>query len=189
MISKRLGFKPVYENFQDNPYLKKFYENPIKYAFRVEQYFLNERFNQIKSVVQKSTTKSDYVADYGFFRSLVFASATLAPSEFDKFKKEYNDLAAQLITPDIVIYLRCPVRLLLRNIKKRGREFENTITIDYLRLIEEKYRQYMHEQHKFPVIQLDINTTSIMEDPVFFEKIVEILKQKSTFYGYNTIKL
>ena len=132
------------EKFLDNPFLPLFYENPERYAFSTETAFLAERYRQMHEEMEALDWKNcGLVADYTFYKSLIFASRTLAPQEAALFKDLFGIINRQLPQPQLLVYLSSPPGRLMRNIQSRGRDFEQNITSEYLVGVEESYVQFL----------------------------------------------
>src|SRR5215218_2311502 len=147
LLSKRYNARLILEEFADNPFLPKFYENPAQYAFPLELFFMAERYKQQKEFLQqKDMFQSLTVSDYLFTKCLLFAKVTLPEDEFGLYQRLFEIIHQQLVQPDILIYLHSPVNKLQQNIKKRARSYEQNIPDTYLFNIQETYTQYL-KQH------------------------------------------
>ena len=121
MLSKHYNARLVLEEFADNPFLSKFYENPQQYAFPVELFFMAERYKQLKELIQqKDLFQSVTISDYLFTKCLLFSKVTLPEDEFRLYQRLFDIIHQQLVQPDILIYLHAPVSKLQSNIRKRN---------------------------------------------------------------------
>src|SRR4051812_5068949 len=128
MLSKRLNARLILEEFADNPFLPKFYENPAQYAFPLELFFMAERYKQLKDLLHTTDLfKSATISDYLFTKCLLFAKVNLPETEFHLYQKLFDIIHQQLIHPDLLIFLHAPVNRLQDNIKKRQRSYEQAI--------------------------------------------------------------
>ena len=119
MLSKHYNARLVLEEFADNPFLSKFYENPQQYAFPVELFFMAERYKQLKELIQqKDLFQSVTISDYLFTKCLLFSKVTLPEDEFRLYQRLFDIIHQQLVQPDILIYLHAPVSKLQSNIRK-----------------------------------------------------------------------
>ena len=144
LLSEKLNARLVLEEFADNPFLAKFYENPSQYAFSVELFFMAERFKQLKDLLgQQDLFQTTTVSDYLFTKCLLFAKVNLPNDEFRLFQRLFEMMQPQLIQPDLLIYLHAPVNKLQENIKKRNRSYEQNIKDDYLFEIQQTYTHYI----------------------------------------------
>lgn len=132
-IALDFNAKLVLERFADNPFLPKFYEDNARYAFPLEMSFLADRYQQISDDLSQFELFKDFiVSDYDVFKSLIFAKVTLLPEEFTLYRKLFHIMYKDMVKPDLYIYLYQNTERLLRNIKKRGRDYEQKIPGEYL---------------------------------------------------------
>ena len=132
LLAKKLNARLILEEFADNPFLPKFYQNPKQYAFPLELFFMAERFKQQKDrIYTNDIFQNITVADYLFTKCLLFAKVNLPDEEFRLYQKLFDIMQQQLVFPDILIYLHSPVQKLQQNIKKRNREYEQNIPDEY----------------------------------------------------------
>ena len=155
LLAKHFNARLILEEFADNPFLPKFYENPAQYAFPLELFFMAERYKQLKDMVHtKDLFQSVTVSDYLFTKCLLFAKVNLPEEEFRLYQKLFDIIHQQLAFPDILIYLHAPVQKLQANIKKRNRLYEQGIADEYLFNIQETYTSYI-KQHNIKTIFID----------------------------------
>src|SRR6187431_2026198 len=152
LLSKHFNARLILEEFADNPFLPKFYENQKQYAFPLELFFMAERYKQLKELLQtKDMFQAITVSDYLFTKCLLFAKVNLPPEEFKLYQKLFDIIHQQLLHPDILVYLHAPVKKLQQNIKKRQRDYEQSIPDAYLYNIQETYTSYI-KQHNLKTI-------------------------------------
>ena len=145
ILAKKLQAKLVLEEFAENPFLAVFYKNPKQYAFPLELSFMTERFTQLKELsFENDLFRGVTVTDYMFTKCLLFAKVNLPSEEYKLYQKLFDILRPQLPQPDILIYLHASAKKLQQNIKKRNREYEQSIPDQYLLKIEEMYVNYIH---------------------------------------------
>src|SRR5687767_6566069 len=133
LLSKHYNARLILEEFADNPFLPKFYENPAQYAFPLELFFMAERYKQQKELLQqKDMFHSVTISDYLFTKCLLFAKVTLPTDEFRLYQRLFEIINQQVMKPDILIYLHSPVTRLQANIRKRNRSYEQNIPDEYL---------------------------------------------------------
>ena len=155
LLSKKLNARLILEEFADNPFLPKFYDNPQQYAFPLELFFMAERYKQLKDMLHtKDMFQHVTVSDYLFTKCLLFAKVNLPEEEFRLYQKLFDIIHQQLVFPDILIYLHAPVNKLQQNIRKRNREYEQSIPDEYLFNIQETYTSYI-KQHNIKTIFID----------------------------------
>lgn len=173
MLSEEFDAKLILEQFAENPFLPKFYEDPGKYSFPLELSFLAERYGQLKKeLTNRDLFHQNTIADYYFMKSLIFAQNTLAQDEYNLYRNFFDIIYERLPKPDLFVYLHLPEELLIRNIKKRGRDYEQSIETDYLKKIREGYFTFFTQQNDFPVLIVD--TSSV--DFVAFEEHYQLLR-------------
>lgn len=184
MLAKDFNAPFLLENFEDNPYLKNFYEDPEKHAFSLELYFMAERFQQQKDLQSKINLFDNLIiSDYAFFKSMIFAGITLKKEdELRLFRMLYNIISNNIKAPDIILYLHKPIELLLENIKTRGREYEKKIPAEYLEQLNHAYLDFFKKQTQSKVIVLDSSKIDFVQSENDYEYIknlfsVEYIKQ------------
>ncbi len=157
-LSGELNAKLVLEQFADNPFLPKFYADQERYSFPLELSFLADRYNQIKKeVLQPELFTSMLISDYYFTKSAIFAQNTLQEDEYRLFRKLFNIVFESLPKPDLYVYLHLDVDNLMKNIRKRGRDYEQQMDPDYLTKIQGGYFDYFRQVTQFPVLIIDTN--------------------------------
>ena len=162
LLAKKLNARLILEEFADNPFLAKFYENPAQYAFPVELFFMAERYKQQKDLVnQQDLFQSITISDYLFTKCLLFAKVTLPDDEFRLYQRLFEIIHQQLIQPDLLIYLHSPVHKLQENIRKRNRPYEQNIPNDYLYNIQETYTHYI-KQHNIKTLFIDVSQADFL---------------------------
>ncbi len=177
LLSKHYNARLILEEFADNPFLPKFYENPAHYAFPLELFFMAERFKQQKEFLQqKDMFQSLTVSDYLFTKCLLFAKVTLPEDEFRLYQRLFEIINQQLIQPEILIYLHAPVSKLQNNIKKRNRSYEQNIPDDYLFNIQETYTHYI-KQHNIKTLFIDVTNADFLHNEKHLQVIYEALEK------------
>jgi deoxyguanosine kinase len=175
MLSKHFNARLILEQFADNPFLPKFYENPQQYAFPLELFFMAERFKQLKELIQqKDLFQSITISDYLFTKCLLFAKVNLPEDEFRLYQRLFDIILQQVIQPDIVIYLHAPVNKLQDNIRKRNRSYEQSIPDDYLFSIQETYTHYIR-QHNIRTIFVDVSNADFLGNEKHLQTIINAL--------------
>src|SRR5258705_12459794 len=162
LLSKHFNARLILEKFADNPFLPKFYEDPSKYAFPLELFFMAERFKQLKELLQQRDMFQNLtISDYLFTKCLLFAKVTLPDDEFRLYQRLFEIIHQQLIHPDILIYLHAPVSRLQANIKKRNRPYEQNIPDQYLFSLQETYTHYI-KQHNIKTLFIDTSNADFL---------------------------
>lgn len=177
-LAGHLGCSLVLEQFTDNPFLPPFYEQPERYAFPVELFFMTERHKQLlEHFAQPDLFRPYTVADYFFVKTLLFAKNNLSEEEFRLFQRLFGVLNATFPKPDLLLYLHRPVEVLLQQIQRRGRDIERNISPDYLEDIQNAYFDYLKTETQVPVVVLDLGDTDFQYHDGPFEQIVNLLRQ------------
>lgn len=175
LLSRHYNARLVLEQFADNPFLPKFYENPSQYAFPLELFFMAERYKQLKELVHtKDLFQQITISDYLFTKCLLFAKVNLPEEEFRLYQKLFEIIHQQIIQPDLLIYLHAPVNKLQSNIKKRKREYEQSISDEYLFNIQETYTHYI-KQHNIKTLFIDASNADFLSNEKQLKAIIEAL--------------
>jgi deoxyadenosine/deoxycytidine kinase len=170
----------VLEQFSDNPFLPKFYENPEKYGFQLELSFLAERFKQLKEMLNTKNMFSEItITDYLFIKCKLFARVNLAPDEYNLFTTLFDIIYPNLPLPQLLIYLHCPIEQLQKNIKTRARDYEQTIPDQYLQNLQDAYWQLM-KNINIPVLIIDTSKVDFVGKTEDLEFIKNLLNQDWT---------
>lgn len=178
LLSKHYHARLVLEEFADNPFLAKFYENPAQYAFPVELFFMAERFKQLKDLIQQKDLFNQLtISDYLFTKCLLFAKVTLPDDEFRLYQRLFDIIHQQLIQPDILIYLHAPVSKLQQNIKKRNRSYEQAIPDEYLFNLQETYTHYI-KQHNIKTLFIDASNADFLHNETQLQTIIDALNKE-----------
>jgi len=177
LLSKHYNSRLILEQFADNPFLPKFYEDPKQYAFPLELFFMAERFKQQKEFLsQNDLFQSVTVSDYLFTKCLLFAKVTLPEDEFRLYQRLFEIIHQQLLQPEILIYLHAPVSKLQLNIKKRNRSYEQNIPDDYLFNLQETYTHYI-KQHNVKTLFVDASNADFLGNEQHLQVIYDALEK------------
>jgi deoxyguanosine kinase len=188
LLSQHYNAKLMLEEFAENPFLTKFYENPKQYAFPLELFFLAERFKQQQDLIKNTDLfQSVTISDYLFTKCLLFAKVNLPEEEYRLYQKMFDVFQQQLVTPDVLIYLHAPVSKLQSNIKKRNRKFEQSIPDEYLYKLQETYTSYI-KQHNIKTIFVDASNGDFLYNEAHFKLITDAL-EKDLEEGQHFINL
>jgi deoxyadenosine/deoxycytidine kinase len=175
ILSKHFNARLILEEFAENPFLPKFYQNPDQYAFPLELFFMAERYKQLKELLHSNDLfQTVTVSDYLFTKCLLFAKVNLPDEEFRLYQKLFDIINPQIIQPDLLIYLHSPVAKLQENIKKRNRSFEQDIPNDYLYTLQETYTQYI-KQHNIKTLFIDASNADFIDNPKHLEIVLDAL--------------
>ncbi len=179
MIAEDYNGKLILEQFDDNPFLPKFYKEHDKYAFPLELSFLAERYQQLSNQLSSQDLfKSFTISDYLFNKSLIFAQKTLAEDLFGLYGKLFNIINASIPKPDLLVYLYLKVDRLKDNIRKRGRSYEQSIADEYLEAIQQGYFEFIKQQQNMRILILDTNEVDFVKHPEDYQKIMKHINQE-----------
>lgn len=189
LIAQEYNAKLILEEFEDNSFLPKFYNDPDKYAFPLEMSFLADRFQQLKNeVTPQDLFKSFTVADYFIDKSIIFSRKTLKDDEFLLYSKLFDIIISTLPKPDLIIYLYNTVDHVKRNIIKRGREYEQNIETSYLAKIQSGYFDYFKQMKKSTILIINTENLDFVNTKDDYLKIKSIIENEYSA-GINRIEL
>ena len=176
MIADDYNCQLVLEEFADNPFLPYFYENPERYAFTVELFFMTERHKQLQQTLSQGNLFSNLiVTDYIFLKTSLFAKNNLNTDEYRLFQRLFSVLNASFPKPDILVFLHRPVDVLLQNIKKRGRAYEQEISAEYLQQIQNTYFEYFKTENQIPILIIDVDKLDFAKNDQHYTMILEAI--------------
>jgi deoxyguanosine kinase len=189
-ISDQFNARLILERFAENPFLPKFYDDPEKYSFPLELSFLADRYKQLKEeLVEQDLFKSFTIADYYFMKSLVFAASTLTGDEYNLYRQIFYIIYGSLPKPDIYVYLHLRPDRLLQNIEKRGRNYEKSITGDYLQKIQDNYFSFFKQNPENKYLIIDINEIDFVENETHYTRMVDTIFHDEYPPGVNKVIL
>lgn len=189
-IASQYNASLILERFAENPFLPKFYKEPEKYSFQLELSFLASRFKQLNEELRPGDLFTTFrVADYYFMKSLVFASATLTGDEYNLYRQIFYIIYGSLPKPDIYVYLHLDIERLLQNIRKRGREYEQSITGEYLQKIQDSYFAFFRQNPDNRYLILDINDIDFVLNEEHYKKVIETIFSREYPCGSNKVIL
>ncbi|HBS87628.1 MAG: hypothetical protein A2W91_15300 [Bacteroidetes bacterium GWF2_38_335] len=182
--------KLVLERFADNPFLPKFYQDPARYSFPLELSFLAERYNQLKKeLASLDLFSSMIVSDYYFMKSLIFAANTLADDEYNLYRQLFDIVYSSLPRPDLFVYLHLGTEKLLENIKKRGRNYEQQITADYLEKIQNSYFSYFRQEPGMKILVINTENIDFVLHNKDYLKLTDAIFNRNWKAGINRLEL
>lgn len=177
-IAKDFDAKLILERFADNPFLPKFYEDQSRFAFPLEMSFLADRYQQfIDDTNQLDLFKKFMVSDYDIYKSLIFAKITLQDVEFSLYRKIFDFMYREVKKPDVYVFLYQNTDRLLDNIKKRGRDYEQEISFEYLDKINKGYLEYIKSQSTENSLIIDVTELDFVENENDYETVMNQIQQ------------
>ncbi|MBK5214939.1 MAG: deoxynucleoside kinase [Flavobacteriaceae bacterium] len=175
LLAKHYKWQAHYEDVEDNPYLDDFYNQMERWSFNLQIYFLNSRFRQIleirekgKNVIQDRTIYEDA----HIFAPNLHAMGLMTNRDFENYRSLFDLMESVTKGPDLLIYLRSSIPNLVGQIHKRGREYENSISIDYLSRLNERYEAWIHDYDKGNLIIFDVDNINFVDDPEHLGEVI-----------------
>ena len=175
MLAQRYGWTPRYESVADNPYLADFYADMERWAFNLQIYFLNRRF---KEVVEISKSDEFIIQDRTIFEdACIFApnlhdQGKMSDRDFDNYRDLFDLMMSLVKLPDLMIYIRASISTLVAQIQKRGRDYEQTMRLDYLQGLERRYEQWIAD-YRGPLLIIDGDTCKFGDNPEHFAQVTD----------------
>jgi len=181
MMSDEFNAKIVLERFADNPFLPKFYEDNERYAFPLEMSFLADRYQQLTDdLAQFDLFRNFIVSDYYIFKSLIFAQVTLQEDEYKLYRKMFDMMYKEITKPDLYVYLYQNTGRLLKNIKKRGRDYEQNIEADYLQKIHDGYINFIKTEPNLNILIIDVSDLDFVKNNEDYQFIINQIENHNT---------
>lgn len=176
MLEKDLDVQLVLEQFSDNPFLPFFYKDPKRYAFPVELFFMTERQKQLqKYLLNRDLFQHTVLADYHFIKTALFARKNMNTEEYRLFMRLFKIINSSFPKPDLIVYLHRSVDALLEHIQVRGREYEISITGEYLKTIQDSYFDYFRSEDAFPILIIDCEHIDFANNDSHYQDIKDLL--------------
>ncbi len=178
LLAEKLNGRLILERFAENPFLPKFYQDPNRWAFPLELSFLADRYKQLKEELLQPTLFDKFIiSDYYFMKSLIFSKETLSEDEYTLYQQLFDIIYQQIPRPNLFVYLHAPIEKLLKQIKLRGREYEQNISEEYLQKIHNNYIEFIDTQKDIPILILNTEHLDFVYNSNDFLSIFsEILK-------------
>lgn len=175
LLAKHFKWEPQYEDVIDNPYLEDFYNKMDRWSFNLQVYFLSSRFRQIldiresgKKIIQDRTIYEDS----HIFAPNLHAMGLMSTRDFDNYKSLFELMEEVTKAPDLLIYLRSTVPNLVAQIQKRGREYENSISIDYLTKLNDRYEEWIKNYDKGKLLIINVDNVNFVDNPEDLGEII-----------------
>ena len=165
VLANKLHAGTVFEEFEENPFLAKFYADRKKYAFHTQIYFLMSRYRKQREVAQIDLFNSRLITDYLFVKDRIFAEVNLSEDEFALYDKIYSILAVDVPRPDLVIYLQADPEMLYKRIRQRGRAYERDIEFEYIERLSEAYNTFFFHYNSSPMLIVNIKGFDFLANP------------------------
>ena len=184
-LGETLGARLVLEKFEENPFLKDFYRDPDRFAFQTQIFFLLARYRQQRDLFQTDLFHRFVITDYIFEKDKIFAYLNLQDDELKLYETLVGSMEHSIPVPDLVIYLQSSVQKLIHNIRKRGRDFESTITEDYVRDLNEAYNYFFFRYRTTPLLIVNAAETDFVNSDEHYEDLLrEIFRSNRAAVEY-----
>jgi deoxyadenosine/deoxycytidine kinase len=188
LLAKKYQARLILEQFEENPFLEKFYAQPERYAFQTELSFLASRYKQQETITAPELFSRVTIADYIFEKNRIFAGLTLTGDELALYDRIYRIMLEQAAKPDLIIYLQAPIEQVQANIRNRGRSYEQNISADYLKDLATAYKNYLGTYKNGPVAIINCAGIDFLQNNDHFNQIEEIVMNQS-FRGVQHFEL
>lgn len=177
LFSEKLRAKLILEAFEDNPFLTDFYEDPESNAFQTQLWFLLQRYQQQQELRQVDMFQNLVVTDYMFVKDRLFAALNLNEKEMSLYDSVAKMMEKNIIHPDLVIFLQADTETLMKNISKRGRDFEKNMSEDYIDALNQVYNEYFFRYQETPLIIINTNNIDFVQNPGDLEEMIGYIRQ------------
>ena len=178
LLAKHYKFKKQLEDVVKNPYLDDFYNQMERWSFNLQIYFLNSRFRQVKEIHEKNKNviqDRTIYEDANIFAPNLHAMGLMTNRDFENYRSLFDLMEENVAAPDLLIYLRSSIPNLVSQIHKRGREYENSISIEYLSRLNERYEAWIHNYKKGPLLIIDIDDLDFVENKEDLKEIISLI--------------
>ena len=177
LLGKKLGAKMVLEEYENNPFLEEFYNDPERFAFQTQLFFLMSRYRQQQDLRQVDMFHNLLITDYMFVKDRLFASLNLDDKELSLYDTVANLLERNVLKPDVVIYLQADTQTLMRNISKRGRDFESNMSFEYLDALSQVYTEYFFKYQETPLIIINTNNIDFVNNNDDLDEVIKYIRE------------
>jgi len=180
LLADKLSARTILEQFEENPFLAEFYDDPERFAFQTQLYFLLQRYQQQQELKQVDIFHNLIVTDYMFVKDRLFASLNLNEKEMALYETVANLLERNVINPDLVIYLQADTDTLMKNIHKRKRSFEKNMSRDYIDALNQVYNEYFFRYQDTPLLIINTNNIDFVNNKKDLEEIINVVRKPIT---------
>ena len=175
LLSKHYGWEAHFEDVDENPYLNDFYENMKRWSFALQIHFLNSRFNQVQALRQsgkKIIQDRTIYEDAHIFAPSLHAMDLMLDRDCENYTALFNVMSGLIQPPDLLIYLRASIPTLVKHIQSRGRDYEETIRLDYLKRLNERYEAWISNYDKGKLLIIDVDNIDFIENPKDLSEVI-----------------
>lgn len=181
LLAKHYGWEPYFEDVGENPYLSDFYDNMKRWSFNLQVYFLKSRFQQLVEILKKEQTiiqDRTIYEDACIFAPNLREMELMTSRDFANYLKLYELMTSLIAPPDLLIYLKASVPTLVSHIQKRGREYEESIRLDYLKNLNNRYNDWIFSKYTGKVLVVDADRMDFLESKADLNKIIDAVEGK-----------
>lgn len=181
LLARHYNWEPQYEDVEDNPYISDFYEDMPRWSFNLQIYFLNSRFN---SIMQIRETGRDVIQDRTIYEDAyifapnLHAMGLMSTRDFENYTRLFNTMNEFITPPDLLIYLRTGIPTLVNQIQKRGREYEDSIRLDYLKRLNERYEAWISTYKGGKLLILDVDNLNFIDNQEDFGEVLRRIESE-----------
>ncbi|MFX3626011.1 MAG: deoxynucleoside kinase [bacterium] len=181
LLARHYNWEPQYEDVEDNPYISDFYEDMPRWSFNLQIYFLNSRFN---SIMQIRETGRDVIQDRTIYEDAyifapnLHAMGLMSTRDFENYTRLFNTMNEFITPPDLLIYLRTGIPTLVNQIQKRGREYEDSIRLDYLKRLNERYEAWISTYKGGKLLVLDVDNLNFIDNQEDFGEVLRRIESE-----------
>jgi len=177
LMAEKLGARTILEEFKENPFLADFYDDPERFAFQTQLFFLLQRYQQQQELRQIDMFQNLLVTDYMFVKDRLFASLNLNEKELTLYETVASLLERNVINPDLVLYLQADTDTLMKNIHKRNRNFEKNMSRDYIDALNQVYNEYFFRYQDTPLLIINTNNIDFVKNEKELDEIIKVVRQ------------
>lgn len=172
-LADHIGADILLEKPQDNPFLERFYQDPQRHAMSTQLFFLFQRINEVRDQAQMDLFRTRTVSDYLFDKDALFARLNLSEDEYKLYQNIYQSLAPKAPIPDLVIYLQATTNTLIERVRRRGRDYERSVTDDYLNRLGDSYGEFFHQYEDAPLMMVNSENLNFVDNEADFHLLLE----------------
>lgn len=176
LLAKHYGWRPHYEDVDENPYLNDFYEDMQRWSFNLQIYFLNSRFSQVLDIQQSGDTviqDRTIYEDAEIFAPNLHAMGLMTTRDYNNYATLFQLMSKLVKAPDLLIYLRASVPTLVNQIQQRGRDYENSIRLDYLKQLNERYEAWINRYKDGKLLIINVDKIDITNNPEDLSSVID----------------
>lgn len=176
LLAKHYGWNPHYEDVDENPYLNDFYEDMQRWSFNLQIYFLNSRFSQVMDIQNSGLTvvqDRTIYEDAEIFAPNLHSMGLMSTRDFNNYATLFQLMSKLVKAPDLLIYLRASVPTLVNQIQQRGRDYENSIRLDYLKQLNERYEAWINRYKEGKLLIINVDKIDITNSPEDLSNVID----------------